>query len=274
MPTIVITGASDGIGAAGARQLKARGHDVVLVGRNKAKTAALARELNAPFHTADYTQLSDVARLAAELGNHGRIDVLVNNAGGIMGPRELTADGFERTFQVNHLAGFLLTRLLLPRLVASRARVIQTASAAANMFGRSFDVTDLNNERNYTPLGAYGRSKLENILFTRELDRRHRADGIAAVAFHPGVVRTNFASETTPMMRLVYHSPLKYLLPLSPARSAQRLVRLAEGTPGADWQPGACYAGRTPMTVAFKDDGTAARLLWERSEVLLKPGLG
>ncbi|CCE01776.1 SDR family NAD(P)-dependent oxidoreductase [Bradyrhizobium sp. STM 3809] len=273
MPTIVITGASDGIGAAGARQLKGRGHDVVLVGRNQAKTAALARELNAPFHTADYTRLSDVKRLAAELGELGRIDVLVNNAGGIMGPRELTADGFEKSFQVNHLAAFLLTRLLLPRLVASRARVIQTASAAANMFGGRFDTADLNNERNYTPLGAYGRSKLANILFTRELDRRHHADGLAAVAFHPGVVRTNFASETTPMMRLVYHSPLKYLLPLSPARSAQRLVRLAEGAPGTDWQPGACYAGQRPMKVVYQDDGTAARLLWEQSEAFVKPWL-
>ncbi|MGY4305601.1 NAD(P)-dependent dehydrogenase (short-subunit alcohol dehydrogenase family) [Bradyrhizobium sp. USDA 4369] len=274
MPTIIITGASDGIGAAAARQLKAHGHNVVLVGRSKAKTEALARELNAPFHLVDYTQLADVQRLAGELLDHGRIDVLANNAGGIMGQRALTSDGFEMTFQVNHLAPFLLTRLLLERLIASRAKVIQTASAAANIFGRNFDVDDLNNERGYTPQGAYGYGKLENILFTRELDRRHRADGIAAVSFHPGIVRSNFANDTTHLMRLFYHSPLKYLITISPERSAQRLTRLAEGTAGADWQLGECYSGRKPMPVAFKDDGTAARRLWERSETFVKPWLG
>ncbi len=273
MPTIIITGASDGIGAAGARQLKARGHNVVLVGRSRTKTEALARELKAPFHIVDYTQLADVKRLANELLGHGRIDVLANNAGGIMARRELTGDGFEKTFQVNHLGPFLLTRLLMERLITSRAKVIQTASAAANMFGRSFAVADLNNEHGYSPQSAYGRSKLENILFTRELDRRHRADGIAAVSFHPGVVRTNFASDTSHFMRIVYHSPLKYLLPLSPERSALRLVRLAEGNPGTDWQLGECYAGNKPMKVAFKDDGTAARILWERSDEFVKPWL-
>lgn len=95
MKTIIVTGASDGIGAAAARQLKAKGHHVVLVGRSRDKTETVARDLRAPFHVVDYTKLSDVNRLAAELMQYERIDVLANNAGGIMGDRQVTEDGFE-----------------------------------------------------------------------------------------------------------------------------------------------------------------------------------
>lgn len=270
MQTIVITGASDGIGAAAARQLRARGHTVVLVGRSKSKTEALARELDARFHLADYTRLSDVKRLAGELSAYERIDVLANNAGGIMGARQITADGFEKTFQVNHLAGFLLTRLLIGKLATSGAKVIQTSSIAANLWGKDFDVSDLGNEHDYEPTKAYGRGKLQNILFTRELDRRYRDRGVSAVAFHPGVVRSNFASETNHFMRVFYHSPLRYFFTISPARSAKRLVAHAEGTPGKDWQPGEVYDKGKPMPVAFSDDGTAARTLWDKSEEMVR----
>ncbi|GAE94692.1 oxidoreductase [Gracilibacillus boraciitolerans JCM 21714] len=151
MQTIIITGASDGIGAAAARQLKNKGYNVVLVGRSKEKTERIAKELNAPSHLADYSRLADVKRLASELKQYNRIDVLVNNAGGIMGAREVTEDGFEKTFQVNHLAPFLLTKLLIEQLIDSEAKVIQTSSAAANAFGKKFDVTDLNNDKGYAP---------------------------------------------------------------------------------------------------------------------------
>ena len=266
MSTIVITGASDGIGAAGARRLAADGHQVVVVGRSPAKTAAVAEELGAPLHLADFARLDDVRRLAAELETYDRIDVLVNNAGGVFSRREVTEDGFEKTFQVNHLAPFLLTTLLLPRLIASRATVIQTASAAANHFGGDFDIDDLNHERRYAPMKAYGDGKLANVLFTRELDRRHRADGIRAVAFHPGVVRSNFASETGLGMRLLYHSPLKYLFTISSETSAKRLSWLIDGD---DWEPGGFYGNETPLVLRLQDDGTLARELWERSERML-----
>lgn len=274
MRTIVITGASDGIGAAAARHLKAGGHRVVLVGRSPAKTEALAREIGAPFHLADYARLSEVKRLAGELSAYERIDVLANNAGGIMGARTVTEDGFEKTFQVNHLAGFLLTRLLMDKLAANGASVIQTSSFAANVWGRGLDVDDLDQTRGYSPTSAYGRSKLANILFTRELDRRHRSAGIAAVAFHPGFVRSNFAEDTTFFMRWFYHTPLRYLATISPEASARRLVALCEGTPGRDWQPGEVYLKRARMPVAFRDDGSVARALWERSEERVRPFLG
>lgn len=270
MKTIIITGASDGIGAAAARLLTKQGHRVILVGRSKDKTEKLARELNAPYHLVDYTHLNEVKRLAEELKAYPTIDVLVNNAGGIMGPRQETMDGFEKTFQVNHLAPFLLTYLLLDRLEKSNAVVIQTASEAANLFGRHFNINDLNNTQNYQPTTAYGYGKLANILFTRELHRRYGDKGIRAVAFHPGVVRSNFAFETNHAMRLMYHSPLKYLFTISPEQSAKRLVKLINDQPGKDWILGESYNKHRVMKLAFNDNGTAARLLWDQSEQMIK----
>lgn len=267
--TIVITGASDGIGAAAARQLTEKGHHVVLVGRSKEKTANLAKELGTPYYIADFTRLTDVRRLAGELEQYSQIDVLANNAGGIMGERLVTEDGFEKTFQVNHLAPFLLTKLLLSQLIESQAKVIQTSSEAANLFGKTFDITDLNNEKQYSATKAYGNGKLANIYFTRELQARYGNKGISAVAFHPGVVRTSFASETNHFMKFMYHTPLKYLITISPEKSAEALVTLIEGTPGVDWEPGGVYSKGKPMQVNAFDDGTIAELLWEKSEEML-----
>ena len=206
--TIVITGGSDGIGAAAARALVNAGQNVILVGRNPEKTAKVARELGVPYHLADYARLSDVVRLAGELNRYDRIDVLANNAGGAQKERKLTEDGVERTFQINLLAPFLLTNLLLDKLAASNATVVQTASIAANLFGADFDPADPESENNYTPFRAYGRAKLCDILFTRELQRRYGDRGINAVAFEPGVVRTNFGSESVGFVRFCYHTPL------------------------------------------------------------------
>ena len=265
--TIVITGGSDGIGAAAARALVRDGHRVILVGRNPDKTAKVAAELGAPYHLADYTRLSDVARLAAELGAYDRIDVLANNAGGAQKERKLTEDGFERTFQINLLAQFLLTRLLLDKLSASGATVVQTSSIASNMFGADFDPADPESEKNYTPFRAYGRAKLCDILFTRELQRRYGERGISAVAFEPGVVRTNFGAESTSFVRFCYHTPLKYLFTISPEKSARRLVRLAEGVSGSDFVPGEVYSDGKPMKLKFRDpDGRAAAALWDACE--------
>ena len=268
--TIVITGASDGIGAAAARQLSARGERVVLVGRSPAKTAAVAHELGAPYHLADYADLDQVRNLASELqAAYPRIDVLANNAGGIMGDRAVTKDGFEKTFQVNHLAPFLLTHLLMPALIPGQAKVLQTSSVAAQRYGH-IDIDDLQNEQNYAPQKAYGNAKLENILFTRELHRRFGDQGISAAAFHPGIVATSFASDTTHLMRYVYHSPLKRLFTISPDRGAETLVWLAEGTPGRTWQPGGYYEKNKPGTTnAQADDPNLAEQLWDRSAAML-----
>lgn len=269
--TIVITGASDGIGAVAARTLHAEGHDVVLVGRSPRKTEELAAELGVPFHLADYAELDQVRRLADELRTaHPRIDVLANNAGGIMGERRVTVDGFEKTFQVNHLAGFLLTGLLLPTLLESRASVIQSASVAAKALSR-FDIDDLQNARSYAPHTAYGNGKLANILFTRELHRRYADRGLSSVAFHPGVVRTNFASDTASFLRFMYHTPvLKNLFTITPDKGADQLVWLSRSTPGRDWTPGVYYEKRKVTRSAPEaHDGDLACRLWEESEAML-----
>ena len=261
--TIVITGASDGIGAAAARKLSEQGHFVIPVGRNKEKTAAIARELHAPYLTADYAHLDEAARLAEELKKFGHIDVLANNAGGMQKERTLTPDGFERTFQINVLGAFLLTHLLMDTLCASRATVIQTSSIAANLFSKNFSVGDWQNERAYSPFTAYGSAKLENILLTRALHKRFFKKGVAAAAFEPGVVRTNFASESAGFVKFCYHSPLKYLFTISPQKSAERLIFLALGKPGETFAPGETYSGRRLMNVKFQDvNDTAADALW------------
>jgi NAD(P)-dependent dehydrogenase (short-subunit alcohol dehydrogenase family) len=266
--TIVITGASDGIGAAAARALHARGHRVIIVGRSPEKTRALAQELGVASHVADFARLDEVRALADALGRDlPRIDVLANNAGGIMGAaRTLTADGFERTLQVNHLAPFLLTNLLLPRL--SHATVIQTSSVAARRFSR-FDIDDLQGERRWDPASAYGNAKLANVLFTRELDRRF-GPALSAVAFHPGVVATGFAAGAGGPWELLYHNPLARRLFTTPEKGGSRVVWLAEGEPGVTWHRGGYYERNRPArTHRLADDPRLARELWDRSAAMV-----
>ena len=269
--TILVTGASDGIGAAAARRLAAGGHQVILVGRSARKTAAVAADLGAPFHVADFAELAQVRALAeAVRADHPRIDVLANNAGGMWGPRTLTADGFEMTFQVNQLAPFLLTKLLLPTLVDGSAIVVQTASRVARMAG-PLDLDDLQLERGYSPNGAYAKSKLANILFTRELHRRYHDRGIAAVAFHPGALATNFAADATGVIHAVYHSPLRRVVLGPPDRGGAALAWLATGEPGTTWQPGGYYErNRLASTNKQADDAALASGLWERCAELVQ----
>ncbi|MBE7701646.1 SDR family NAD(P)-dependent oxidoreductase [Oerskovia sp. Sa1BUA8] len=267
--TIVITGASDGIGAAAARRLSEDGHEVVVVGRSPEKTAAVARELGADFLVADFARLSDVRALAEDLlERYERIDVLANNAGGIMADRQVSEDGHELTFQVNHLAPFLLTTLLLDRLEESRASVISTSSAAHRLFS-DFHLDDLESERGYAPNTAYGNAKLAVNLFTRELDRRYRASGISAAAFHPGVVATNFAATSTSSMRVLYQSVLSRFL-TSSAKGADTLVWLATSTPGVDWEPGNYFVKRkVAATHPLVGDARLAAELWDVSAAMV-----
>ncbi|MCB5272689.1 Aklaviketone reductase DauE [Arthrobacter sp. SO5] len=266
--TIVITGASDGIGASAARTLAKAGERIVVVGRSAEKTERIASEIGADFFVADFAVLAQVRQLAAQLKEkYPRIDVLANNAGGIMGKRELTVDGHEKTFQINHLAPFLLTTELMDVLTASNATVINTSSAA-NGFGK-LDMEDLDAAKSYSTNRAYGTAKLANILFTSELNNRYAAQGITTAAFHPGVVATNFAADSTSHMRHAYKSFLNRFL-LSPEQGADTLVWLATSTPGQDWISGAYYAKRA-LAKANKQahDAELARELWERSEALV-----
>ncbi len=266
--TIVITGASDGIGAAAAAQLSAAGEHVVVVGRNQAKTRRVAARLDAPWHVADFRDLSQVRDLAAALRETcPRIDVLANNAGGIFGRRTLTGDGFEVTFQVNHLGGFLLTNLLMDRLLADGAAVVQTSSVAARRFSK-FNVYDLQTEHGYTPTLAYANAKLANILFTKELYRRYGEQGLRPVAFHPGAIASGFAAASTGAWKFIYTNRFTTRMLSTNEEGGARLSRLALGTPGFDWQPGEYYAAdpdKPARTHRLASDPVLATRLWERS---------
>ncbi|NLG25405.1 MAG: short-chain dehydrogenase, partial [Clostridiales bacterium] len=181
--------------------------------------------------------------------------------------RELTIDGHEKTLQVNHLAGFLLTMLLMEPLIAGNAAVINTSSVAHRVMSR-FDIDDLELEKRYSPSIAYGNAKLMNILFARELNRRFGEKGISAAAFHPGIVATGFAGGSTSPLRLLYRRPLRRLLSLAtPREGADTLVWLATGRPGVDWQPGGYYVRRRPAaTSRAARDGALAERLWVDSE--------
>ncbi|MDQ0733018.1 SDR family NAD(P)-dependent oxidoreductase [Arthrobacter sp. B1I2] len=267
--TIVITGASDGIGAAAARALAKAGEQVVVVGRSAEKTRALAGEIGADHYVADFADLAQVRTLAAQLKEkYPRIDVLANNAGGIMGKRTITVDGNEATFQINHLAPFLLTTLLMDTLTASNAKVINTSSAANN-FGK-MDLFDLTAEQGYSTNRAYGTGKLANIMFTSELHRRFHDKGITTAAFHPGVVRTNFAAESSSWFRHAYKTVLNRFM-LTPDQGADTMLWLINGTPGTDWISGAYYAKRALAKANPQAyDAELAQGLWEKSEELVK----
>ncbi|RAV03941.1 SDR family NAD(P)-dependent oxidoreductase [Mycolicibacter senuensis] len=266
--TIIITGASDGIGRAAALALHRAGHTVAVVGRSIDKTRAIANEVGGPYHVCDFAHLGDVRQLAAELlEQYPVIDVLCNNAGGIMGKRQSTVDGHEMTLQVNHLAPFLLTTLLLPRLLVNKATVIATSSSV-NRGGR-IRSDDFDPHRKYSATSAYSAAKLANILFTRELHRRYGQAGVAAVSFEPGPVASNFGADSTILMRLLYHSVANRVL-LAPERGADTLVWLAESTPGLDWSPGLHYKKRRPAAAnRSADDVALGASFWEQSQLMV-----
>jgi NAD(P)-dependent dehydrogenase (short-subunit alcohol dehydrogenase family) len=267
--TIVMTGASDGIGAAGAARLNALGNTVVVIGRSKEKTMAVANSLEAEYFVADFSDLDQVRALAANLlERYETIDALVNNAGGIMGPRRITVDGHEATFQINHLAPFLLTTLLLDRLITSRASVITTSSVANRFVGR-VNIDDLDSEQRYSSFRAYGTSKLFNILFTKELHRRFHERGLSSAAFHPGAVASNFSNESGSPFHFAYNSVLRRVL-LSPTQGADTLEWLATAKPGTSWTSGEYYAKRKVARANKQtSDPKLAEQLWDRSAAMI-----
>ncbi|RNM13027.1 SDR family oxidoreductase [Nocardioides pocheonensis] len=265
--TIVITGASDGIGLEAASQLAAQGHHLVMVGRTPAKLTAAVKRIHAESpgtqvesFLCDNTSLADVRGLAHDLlAAYPRIDVLVNNAGTVFDKRTVTGDGIEATFQVNHLAGFLLTELLLDRLVASApARIVTTSSIGH--FNGTMDFDDLGFEHGYQIMRAYGRSKLANVLHTRQLARRLEGTGVTVNCLHPGAVATNIWSGAPWFARPVL-AVAKRLMMVSPATGGERLAYLAT-SPEVEGRSGGYYEQdrlKDPSDVA-RDDAVAERL--------------
>jgi NAD(P)-dependent dehydrogenase (short-subunit alcohol dehydrogenase family) len=263
--TVVLTGASSGIGAIAAAELARAGWEVAVVGRNPERTRAVAASVGGTPFLADYDRLDDVRSLAATLlEKYPAITVLANNAGGLVGKRGSTEDGHERTFQHNLLAPFLLTNLLRDRLEESAGRVINTASVA-NRLGK-VDLTHLDSSHRPYLGGwrAYGTSKLETILITKELARR---SSLTAWSFHPGSVRTSFGMDTG-----FGRFAMRFVAPtqISPEAGAVPLIQLVSN-PSISAPNGTYFDGLTPngATRPEANDPELAAELWDATESIL-----
>jgi retinol dehydrogenase 12 len=227
----IVTGATGGIGRITAREVARRGAAVVIIGRNRARGDAAVAEAravggaSATFLAADLSSQNDIRRLAGEiLERHPRIDVLVNNAGGMFRRRSLSPDGIEMTFALNHLSYYLLTHLLLPALTkAPAARIVNVASNAHR--GVTIDFDHLQGERQYRSLKAYKRSKLANICFTFELARRLEGGPVRANALHPGFVATDIGARSDWMATIAWR--LVSRLAIDVEKGAETSVHLA-----------------------------------------------
>jgi NAD(P)-dependent dehydrogenase (short-subunit alcohol dehydrogenase family) len=277
--TVVVTGGNSGIGKEAAVELATMGARVVVAARNRAKgEAALAEITSRSGH--DTVELADLdlastvsIRAFAEkfLANHDRLDVLLNNAGLTLRTRRETADGFETVFGVNHLGHFLLTALLHDRLVASApARVVTVASDAHRFARGGLDFDDLMATKRYRPFAVYSRSKLANILFTRELARRLDGTGVTANSLHPGFVASNFAREGDTGALGNFAMVVGRPFAVSSAKGAQTSVYLCS-SPDVEGVTGQYFAkSALATTSAAGEDDEAARRLWAVSEQLLR----
>jgi len=265
----VVTGATSGIGKAAATALAGMGSQVVLVGRDRGRAEATAAEIGAKstvppkVEIADLAVMEQVRALAGRLASLERIDVLINNAGLVVSERRVTQDGFEYVFAVNHLAPFLLTNLLLPKLTGSAPARVVTVTSDAHTAAK-LDLDDPSLEQGWESWRSYANSKLANILFTRELARRLDGTGVTANCAHPGVVRTGFGRDAKPLMRLGMTIARPFFL--SPERGADTIVYLAS-SPDVAGETGGYYVKRQRRepSAAARDDA-AARRLWEISE--------
>ncbi len=266
---VVITGATSGIGEVAAVALARMGARIVLVARDAARAQSTLGRLDGTarghrVHLADLASIAATRRLAADIASaEPRIDVLINNAGALFNSRRVSADGLEMTFAVNHMAYFVMTQALSDRLKGSApARIVNTASGAH--LGAKLDFEDLQSQRGYSGFAVYGRSKLANVLFTRELARRLDGSGVTANCLHPGFVATRFGDRSGGVMQAVM--PLAKLGALSPEKGAQTLIYLASSP---DVESGRYFyksAEQSPSSEA-QDDAAALRL-WAESERL------
>ncbi|MHB8420563.1 MAG: SDR family oxidoreductase [Myxococcales bacterium] len=272
--TALVTGATSGVGGAIAIGLARLGARVGVTARDEGKGRAAIEAIGravpgaaAELFRCDFASQKSIRALAAEVDRRfDRLHVLVNNAGAINPERRVTEDGLELTFAVNHLGYFLLTELLLPKLVASApARIVSTASAAHRAARLRWD--DLQAERGYRAFRVYGSSKLANILFTRELAHRLEGKGVTANCFHPGVVGSGFGRNGNGLFRL----GVSLLSPFmrKPEEAAKTALWLA-ASPDVEGVSGRYFAdSQEARTSAAARDDASAKRLWEISEKLV-----
>jgi NAD(P)-dependent dehydrogenase (short-subunit alcohol dehydrogenase family) len=269
----VITGATSGLGLEAAERLAKMGARLVLVGRDQVRGAAALARLRAAvpgaspsIHYGDLSKLSEMKRIATAIGSaEPRVDVLINNAGSMFASRHETVDGLEMTFALNHMAYFVVTNLLLDRLhAAGPSRIVSTASAAH--LGQKLDFDDLQSRKRYGAQRAYGRSKLANILFTRELARRLDRTGVTANCLHPGFVATRFGADNGIFARLAIR--IAMLGAIGVEKGADTIVYLASA-PDVAGLSGGYYQRRrlTQASVESQNLATAQRLWTESARI-------
>lgn len=278
----IVTGANSGIGFYAAQNFASRGAQLAMVCRSKERGEHALNKLRVGtensavrLYLADFNSMQSVSKLADELlADYPKIDVLCNNAGGASGKRTETEDGFETTFAVNHLAGFLLTKKLLPAIIkgaeSSLARIVFTSSYGHHNSPLDFD--DLNLKEDYKTLKAYGRSKLMNLLTAREIQRQYGNKNLVVSSFHPGTVRTAIWGKGGNLARILGF--LMYPFMLSIERGSDTLIWLASARDEAsiDAGGGYFYQRKRARTAEFASD-EAAEKLWQMSNDLIKPYL-
>lgn len=273
--TALVTGATQGIGRETALALAGMGARVGIVGRDRVRTEAVADELRAAAQgstidvfVADLALAAATRRLASEVKQrYDKLHILVNNAGALFSTREATPEGLERTFALNHLSYFILTNELLDLLKASAPSRIVSVSSEAHRSGR-VDLDDLQAQRSYSGIRAYGTSKLENILFTRELSRRLSAvnANVTANCLHPGVIASGFGRNNKGVIGALVKLAAPFLS--TPAKGARTSIHLAS-SPAVEKDTGLYFKDRKVKTPsrAAQDDEVAKRL-WEATETL------
>jgi NAD(P)-dependent dehydrogenase (short-subunit alcohol dehydrogenase family) len=261
---VLITGGTSGIGRVTARELKRMGATVVVVGRDPARLDDIRREIGADTVRADLQLVGEVRRAADEvLRRYQRLHVLVNNAGALFGDRQLTSEGLERTFALNHMAYFALTAALLDLLRASApARVVTVSSEAAR--GGRIELSDLQMERRYLGIRQYCNTKLMNLLFAFELARRLQGTGVTSNAVHPGAIASGFAMQGAGWYGVLTRLARPFLI--GEVKGARTQIRAASD-PSLETVTGSYFVRERekPPPRAALDQVLAGRL-WEESE--------
>ena len=273
--TAVITGGNSGIGFETARELARRGWRVVVTGRDAEKLRAAAEAIGnaATIRVADFASFADVRALGAALNEEPRIDVLVNNIGVSLSRQQQSRDGNDMMLQVNHLSPFLLTSLLLDKLKASAPARIVNVSSRMHRNARDFGFGDFQFARSYGVAKAYSRTKLYNVLFTRELARRLAGSGVTANALHPGMIQTEIGKDgdLRGIAALVW--PLLQRWKGRPISEASRMPVHLATAPELEGVTGKYFTtGRAAEPSALAQDDAAAQKLWEMSERLVAGG--
>jgi NAD(P)-dependent dehydrogenase (short-subunit alcohol dehydrogenase family) len=271
--TVVATGATSGIGEVAALALAGLGARIVFIARDEARAKATMRKIEAKapglghrMHLADLSSIAETRKVGAAIAeSEPRIDVLMNNAGALFSRRQVTPEGLELTFALNHMAYFVLTEALREKLIASApARIVSTASSAHE--GARLDFGDLQSAKSYNGFRVYGRSKLANILFTRELARRLAGTGVTANCLHPGAVATRFGQSSGGLIGLLIR--VLRLSFISPEQGADTIIYLASSPEVANTTGGYFVKRKLTDPSAPAQDDAAAKRLWEASEAL------